>query len=497
MEIEDKKFQVKSYNDYKRQFIYASAVLKPIVTIDSRTMILQPPPEIESPKNILKLLNDDCLIAIFRKLHFSTLNTVMNVCIRFNRLAKRAFFNKYRSKKIHILELKWNRRPTLSQVEDFLIEFGSSILSLSTVQKDYYDGHFPRQTSVVHIENEDFYLKIIDKYCKNLNELEFSFVEVNENIFFEYRTLFQRLKKLQIRYKLYTIYNIFDALSICSELESLEIDFGVIENNKIYMKPKVTLPKLVELRLLYVCELVNRSFLPLIIRFLELNPQLKILQIPLQSDSVIKIIGELRELNQLKVEPYEFSPHIVQALKSPNLNIKKLSLVLSRIYFNNDFINSISTLKNVTELKLNSLYNPNVDILILLLQKLPNIHTLYFCLYKLHDLDGINKSRANIIKTIVQHANKLSKLTFLSLDNQRRFFQIKPKLFFPIDEINYFDILELVENRCNRIKLTIEFIFRTSKIVSSKYPTESQSIHILNMVPDLLTIEFRTVLHVN
>lgn len=126
--IDDKRLHVSSFEEYKRRFRHAWAkVLEPTDIVD---LLLQTP-EQNSPMHILNKLNDDCIEHIFRKLHFSTLNVVARVCIRFNQIAKNVFKLKYQSQRINILDLEWNREPTLVKIENFLSEFGATISSLS------------------------------------------------------------------------------------------------------------------------------------------------------------------------------------------------------------------------------------------------------------------------------------------------------------------------------------------------------------------------------
>lgn len=106
------------------------------------TVLHPQPPEQDSPNHILNVLNDDCLIAIFKKLHLSTLSTVVNVCVRFNCVAKITFSSKYRTKPINILELDWYRRPTLLQIENFLCEFGILISAVSTTKEKQSNYHY-------------------------------------------------------------------------------------------------------------------------------------------------------------------------------------------------------------------------------------------------------------------------------------------------------------------------------------------------------------------
>lgn len=88
-----------------------------------------------------------------------------------------------------------------------------------------------------------------------------------------------------------------------------------------------------------------------------------------------------------------------------------------------------------------------------------------------------------IIKTIVQHANQLSKLTLTPLH-----FKKDPFVKYFINDINYYDILESVKRR-DTCKLTIVHIVLAT--LAYKYPSKSQTVYILNMV-DLLTVKQET-----
>lgn len=165
MEIEDNKCEIKSYEDYKRDSKQVSVT---VLKLDSAIGALLQPPEQDSCRHILNVLNDDCLREIFKKLHFSTLLSVVNVCVRFHRVAREAFSSKYKSKKIHIYDLAWDRAPTKSQVSNFLIEFGSSISSVSLMGRA-----LGRYTCFKKYEDTHLYLRMISKYCNGLKELEF------------------------------------------------------------------------------------------------------------------------------------------------------------------------------------------------------------------------------------------------------------------------------------------------------------------------------------
>lgn len=56
-------------------------------------ILLQAPDE-NSPKNILNILNDDCLRKIFKQLHFRDQCSVLSVCVRFNQISKECLAKK-------------------------------------------------------------------------------------------------------------------------------------------------------------------------------------------------------------------------------------------------------------------------------------------------------------------------------------------------------------------------------------------------------------------
>lgn len=468
IDFEDKKLEIKSYKQYKRRFRHISAnVLNIVDTIDA----LSQAPAPDSPNNILNVLNDDCLRAIFGKLHFSTLNAVVNVCIRFNRVAKKVFKTKYHLKTINILDLEWDRHPTVSQTENFLSNFGDVISSISMF-KDFSDSR----------KNEDatIRLKMISKYCMNLNSLEFDCINICDKTLYEIVSLLKRLKKLKIHKILGGL--IFVILTeSCYALETLELSFTMTHmtyiNHAFFSLPKIALPNLVEVRILSMIS-ENSSFCLAIGKFIELHFKLKTLKIQLCDDYKISKNCRLYELNELDVDI--FGPPALQSLQqtlsTQNVEIENLKLVIRACDINIDFLNTISQFKHINTLDISVVFDFND--LNLLLKTLPHLKTLALSprrgiLFDRHQSESIT----TIIKVILQHENELTKLTFDSFHLKKR---------YPFDEANYYNILESVKNR-NTYKLTITCRFRTN--LPRKNVEKTESIYILNMVPDLLTIE--------
>ncbi|XP_031638550.1 uncharacterized protein LOC116350768 [Contarinia nasturtii] len=428
-------------------------------------LLLQPPDQ-DSPKNILNALNDDCLREIMKKLHFTTLNSIVNVCLRFDRVGMEAFSNKYLHKKIDIFDLEYNRRPTMAQIEHFLIKFGSRISSLSILNSPSIASH--NEAERVSL------FEMFCRYCKNLNSLELSLLYISNETLYENRPIFEKLKNLRLYFAPSAI---LDIISVCSKLETLEIHtFEEIDYDDVFkmklsvMPPKIGLPKLVEARIIpYRSN--NHSIDAAINRFIELNTKLKVLEIPGCFNLDINVLSELSELKELKInDSIQMQPTLLRTLSSTNVQTENLELDLTYENFTSESLNILANITNLTGLTIRLHRRLTIDSFIRLLQKLPKMKTLYIKFEK-GDYKYFIEN-----KTFLQHTKYLSKLTLEYNHVHRRSFQK-----FPIDEVHYNEFLELVKNRNNGIKLTMNFIFRDG----------FQAIHILNMAPDLLTIEQR------
>lgn len=484
--IDDKRLHVSSFEEYKRRFRHAWAkVLEPTNIVD---LLLQTP-EQNSPMHILNKLNDDCIEHIFRKLHFSTLNVVARVCIRFNQIAKNVFELKYQSQRINILDLEWNREPTLVKIENFLSEFGATISSLSFAYTSVYEYESDRLYCGI-IKDANVQLKMINKYCKHLNELEFNFADIVDQTLYECRTLFKRL----IRLRMESVGNgaIFDILAVCGELETLYVHIEYA--GQTFDLPKIALPKLVAVRFLWMPKGGNPTPCPTlyagIVRFLELNTKLKILQIAEDFHSVMDVISRLGELNKFRINFIRPVQTFVEKVNANNMHDVNFELDIGHQITRIQDINHYSMLRNVTvfSLAVSSYYPPhriNNDYLEFFLKSLPHIQCLHLKLSEPNNLDEISTSKVIVIKKILQHANHLRKLSFSIGRYPSRYFRQ-----YPIDEENYYEILNLVHCRNRGIKLTIEF--NIDIIGSTKMVNESRSVYCLDMVPESLVIMFRT-----
>lgn len=70
-------------------------------------------------------------------------------------------------------------------------------------------------------ENMHHYLRMISKYCNELNELEFCSYYVPESTLYKMRTLFERLRTLCVQ--CIKSGSFFEIISGCSNLEVLDI----------------------------------------------------------------------------------------------------------------------------------------------------------------------------------------------------------------------------------------------------------------------------------
>lgn len=138
---------------------------------------LDAPPDQNSPKNIMNILNDDCLQSIFLKIDkFQDFYTVSKVCTRFQKNAIICFpFKKIQIGYRHVSGLDENEKFKLSErsidstyLESFLSIFGSRLESIECYFRSKSQDFRPKLDHVTIAENLD----LISKYCGNtLNKL--------------------------------------------------------------------------------------------------------------------------------------------------------------------------------------------------------------------------------------------------------------------------------------------------------------------------------------
>lgn len=266
--MNDNKIRINSINT-EYQSINAS--------IDDIIDLMLAPPDRNSPKNILNALNDDCLRLIFEKLHLSTLCSVSNVCVRFNTIASEIFQLKYKNKMIKFGDLGMTNPIKLTQVENFLETFGSSIDDLFIYPADF---DF----------NEDLFndiTKMISKYCIGIKLLAMHGFSVNNEIIIDLREMFSRLKYLNTKFDHNRQFN--DLIGACSQIEQLSITHINVNES---ISTEIMLPKLRSLSLVdYHCNYLES--------FLKFNQQLE--EIYIYSDKQQIYFNSLVNISQILI----------------------------------------------------------------------------------------------------------------------------------------------------------------------------------------------------
>lgn len=145
---------------------------------ESDSVLLQSPPKRSSPRHILNALNDHCLYEIFQNIeHTTDFDAISNVCQRFTKIARIVFPPKIRTRWIDADSLVIDHGTqfnfiTLAQLWKFLCDFGSSIRSLKF--HSYYLERMPNATNLA--------IKMIEKYCKNIRQLDIEITKEQEQI---------------------------------------------------------------------------------------------------------------------------------------------------------------------------------------------------------------------------------------------------------------------------------------------------------------------------
>lgn len=151
-------------------------------------ILLQPPGE-QSPKNILNILNDDCLYEIFKKIPSSNYGSIANVCVRFNRILSEMLSRKYKNSAFNISSIVYFELFTLSQAEDYLRNFGSLIYHAKI------DGWVYKPPFIIKI---DLICRMISDHCENLRSFKIADFEMLNCMANELIPLFMRIEELVI-----------------------------------------------------------------------------------------------------------------------------------------------------------------------------------------------------------------------------------------------------------------------------------------------------------
>lgn len=358
------------------------------------------PPDVESSRNILNVLNDDCLNEIFKKLHLLDLCSIAEVCLRFNKVACQNFASKYRKefqfRNLINEDVKFSPRnkflnyPTLTQMDDCLRIFGSSITSISVVFSDWY----PHSTS-------NIVLGMINEYCKNLNEIKIHPNIVEIETFDEVIPLFSRLKKLDMQEEgtfCFEDLPNFNEQTFrfigehCSNMQ--ELNLCCSEHN-------------FDKNVLHLSQLKKMEKMCLILNF-----------------------------NEKPIAP------AIQAFSSQNFPIESLKIGNGMV--DDDAIISISQMKDISTLLLSKLIGLDGQHLIELAQNLPKLN--YLAIHENFKLDGI--------KELLQHSNQITNLVLCRKKSRVDEFDLE----------RIAEIVKIFKERTNSIKFNFQIICSTLNV---------------------------------
>lgn len=429
-------------------------------------LFLEPP--YENPLNGLNIseLNDDCLRLVFRKLSLSGLSTlysIANVCVNFNKIANEIFGLKYRKKQFRFCDFVMNYPISLLQIEDFLKTFGSSIENLWIGQVEFNFNEY--QLNDV--------LMLINKNCINLKVLDMQKLTVKEKISSEVFPLFSRLESLKIKFdhckSIDSNELFFGFIILCTQLRH----FDVIHHNDNIMNGGIVemkgLPKLSSIAI----ETSNLEYLQLL---LLNNPQLEeislrlftdtenVLQTPnffrlfceqfanieklsiavisnpdeIFSTSVMQL-SELKRLRYLHIHfNYDFVLPFVKKMLENNIELE--TLAIDDGFIDNDTINVISQIKSISTLKFmlrRTWFDENN--LIQLLKRLSTLRELHI------EMPDDATEILDTIKLIIFHGKQLSNLTI----------EVRSHEMCHIREEEFDELLAIVKKRNNPKKMMV------------------------------------------
>ncbi|XP_031630302.1 uncharacterized protein LOC116345232 [Contarinia nasturtii] len=398
-------------------------------------------PNNETQKNILNILNDDCLRMIFEKVvNIGDFHSIQKVCGRFEEIAKQIFPLKIKRCDVNIWDLK-----SFSKIENFLCEFGSSVQSLQFREPN----DMPAVT--------DIFLKIIHKYCNNLIKFNLTISDISIGTINKINSLLSKLKNLDLRLVCGAEYIPLDEfISACSQLETLTVK----SCHQVFITelPKITLSKLVE------CQIRSR---PIIFdEFLACNPQIE--KVTLEySENFSTLFGtNMQNVKYLSLIT-DGSITTEEFQEIGELQPQQLDLELRL----DDSINNIFGLSNINVLKLHVSATFMDSHLITLAQTLPNLKSLTI----------VHEHRVEITFDVIKK--------MLRYSVQLQYFDvIWPKNGIQSFEKNdYNEIVEFVKRRPNRIKLNIR-LFHATTLFDTKngfkgklmvFDTHSEWVHVL------------------
>lgn len=370
----------------------------------------------DSPNNIMNCLNDDCLRLIFERIdHLADFVSIVNVCKRFKQIGEEMFPSKIRQKWVRFDELvfQFNYDVTVLQIANFLRIFGSSVLSVKL------EGIF--------VKNANTILKMMNKYCTNIRNLEIEFCGIEKQTLNEIELLLSKLRHLHISVLRKECGPFVGFVTACTQLETLEI------NGRNFFTHEISLPAINFQHLISFSMRVPRISIN---AFLLLNTQIEILEAEYSLAQYSSIASEMSNVRKIKLKVSKgFSG--TDAIHFQHLQHMEVHLAFK---FDASIIN-IVPMTNVTKVWLDVKFFFDENILIGLTQKLPEMNELTINFKKRG-----HKITQDLLKKVLQKAKQLQRLNInLALND-----------LLHIEEEHYNEMIEIQRNRSNSTELTID-----------------------------------------
>lgn len=376
-------------------------------------------PNVDSPENILNVLDDDCIKLIFDKIsNIRDFYSISNVCVRFKKIAGIVFSYIIKHKCVNFRDYLLNNEDLqMVQIENFFCEFGSFVESLEISE------HYIEQME----DKSNTLLKIIHKYCKNLRKLDLQVHGVGNQTVAEIQPLLAKLEYLYLDFACGLDFGAFyDFISNCSQLNTLILT-GCQSSELLLSMPNVNFPRLIEFKI------TSKNIA--IVEFLELNPQIEKLTLKHSHHMRSFFNHDMPSIQKLSLLNEDECITKEQSIHLKNLRALEMRLEISL----DDSIVNIFRLKNVNTLTLhvNALFNENH--LISLVENLSNLEQM--SIYQ-NTTYQINFDK---IKQMLRFASHLSDLCINWPKN----------VIQPFDENDYNEILKYVKNRSMHRKLDV------------------------------------------
>lgn len=382
------------------------------------------PPSNDSPKNILNVLNDDCIGLIFEKIwNIRDFHSISNVCVRFNQIARQIFPSKIKRRCVDFKEYLLNYEGVqMIQIENFLRDFGSFVESLEVSECDIQEAGGDSNTL----------LKIIHEYCKNLRELDLHISGVDNQTVSEIQPLLSKLEYLYLGFVCGSDFGPFnDFISACTQLNTLTLT-GCQSSDEFSM-PNVNFPNLINFQ-------INSANIA-IDSFLECNPQIETITVKHSSNVRSFFNHDMPKIQKLSLLNRNECITEEQSIHLRSLKVARMHLEISL----DDSIINIFRLRNIMDLTLHVKTTLNEDHLVSLVQNLSNLEKV--SIYH----DTTYQINFDTIKQMLQHTNQLSDLLIIWPTNAIQ----------PFDKNDYNEILKFVKNR-STCTLNLKFINQTT-----------------------------------